>query len=121
MSLITRMLKQKAVYWGLQSSESGGVAFDSYGVPLLTSPVEINVRWEDTQEEFIDSKGTKRISSAKIFVGQDVSVGGILMLGELTDVVDETHPKENPHAGEIRSFGKVPNLRVTEYVRTVYL
>jgi len=121
MSIITRMLKQTCVYWALASSESGGLAYDDYGQPVVTDPVEIECRWEDVNEEFIDATGTKQTSRAKVYVSQDVDVGGILMLGELTDITDDDNPKENDGAWEIRKFDKLPNLRVTEFLRTAFL
>ena len=121
MGIITRMLKMKAVYWPPESSESGGDDFDDYGQPQVSDPVEIDCRWEEVSEEFLDAQGTAQISRAKVFVDRDVEVGGILMLGLLADVTDLVNPKENENAWEIRRFDKFPNLRVTEYLRTVYL
>ena len=121
MSIITRMLKQTCVYWPLASAESGGLAYDDYGQPVVTDPIEITCRWEDVNEEFLDATGTKQMSRAVVYVDRDVSLGGILMLGELTDITDEDNPKENDGAWEIRKFDKLPNFRATEYLRTAYL
>ncbi len=122
MSLITRMLKQTAVYWPLAAMESaGGDSFDNYGQPLVTDPLEISVRWEDRAEEFLDAKGARVLSNAVVFVSQDVDIGGVLMLGELTDITDADVPKENENAWEIKRFDKIPNLRNTEFLRTAYL
>lgn len=121
MSVITRMRKQKAVYWPLQSSDSAGDAFDDYGQPQWDGPIEIDCRWEDVIEEFIDASGTQQSSNAKVYVDRDVDVGGVLMLGELTDITDENNPKENDGAWEIRRFDKLPNMKATEFLRTAYL
>ena len=122
MSLITRMLKQTAVYWPLANVESaGGDAFDDYGQPLFTDPLEISVRWEDKAEEFLNAEGTRILSNAVVYVDQDVVVGGVLMLGELTDITDADVPKENENAWEIRRFDKLPNIKVTEFLRTAFL
>lgn len=110
------MLKQYAVWWPLASVE-----YDDYGQPIPTSPVEIKVRWEDVSEEFLDDKGTLQISRAKVYVDRDIKVGGVLMLGELDSGVDEDNPKENENAWEIRRVEKLPNLKVSEFLRTVYL
>ena len=115
------MLKQTAVYWPLTSIDSAGTDFDNYGQPTVTTPMEISVRWEDKAEEFLDSLGTRRLSNAVVYVSQDVDVGGILMLGELTNIVDSVDIKENPGAWEIRRFDKVPNIRATEFLRTAFL
>lgn len=122
MGIITRMLKQNAVYWPPESSESAGDDFDNYGQPQVSlSPVQITCRWEDVTEEFIDITGTRQLSRAKVYVSQDVEVGGILMLGVLADIVDATNIKENSNAWEIRRFEKLPNLKATEYLRTAVL
>jgi len=121
MGIITKMRKQTAVYWALKSIESGEVAYDNYGAPRLTDPVEISCRWEDITQEYIDPMGTRQVSHSRVYVDRDVNIGGVLMLGELTDVTDLTTPKENLGAWEIRQFEKLPNIRNTEVLLTVYL
>lgn len=121
MSLITRMQKQTAVYWPLASADSGGDDHDDYGQPVVTDPFEISCRWEYRVEEFIIADGTRHLSRAVVYVDRDVDVGGILMLGDLDDITDDDTPKENDGAWEIMRFDKSPNIRVSEYLRTVYL
>ena len=124
MSLISRMITygQKAVYWALLGADSAGVVdYDDYGQPQYTDPVEINCRWEEITIEFLDSQGTRQLSNARVYVGQDVDIGGVLMLGELADVTDDDIPKENDNAWEIRRFEKLPTLRNRETLRTVFL
>lgn len=121
MSIIKRMRKQIAVYWALASTESAGSDHDDYGQPVVTDPVEIKCRWEAKSEEFIAANGTKTTSRAVVYVDRDVDVGGILMLGELTDITDEEDPKENEGAWEIKRFDNTPNLRATEFLKTAYL
>jgi len=121
MGIITRMQKQICVYWPLASSDSGGDDFDDYGQPIVTTPIELNCRWEDVAEEFIDKNGTRQISHSKVYPDQDVDVGGILMLGTEDDITDLTNIKENDNAWEIRRFDKLPNLKATEFLRTAWL
>ncbi len=122
MSIITRMLKQKAVYWALAGVESGGEDYDEFGQPQYTVPVEVACRWETKTVEFLGPQGTQEISNAVVYVDQDVDVGGVLMLGELTDIDSSlTVPKQNEETWEIRRFEKLPNFRNTENLRTVYL
>lgn len=116
MSIITRMRRQTAVWWPEASTEQ-----DRFGQPQVTTPVQISVRWEDISEEFIDSNNTRQLSNARVYVDRDVSVGGILMLGKLTDITDAVNPKENVNAWEIRRFEKLPNINNTEQLRTVFL
>ncbi len=122
MSLIARMRKQTCVYWALLGADSAGVVnYDDYGQPQHTDPVEITVRWESVTVEFLDAQGTRQLSNAVVYSGEDLDLGGVLMLGELTDITDEDIPKENDDAWEIRRFDKLPNLRNTEILRTCYL
>ena len=122
MSIITRMRKQVCVYWGLASDESAGVAFDDYGQPILTDPVELDCRWEDVSEEFIAADGTRQFSNAKVYVEQDVDVGGVLMLGTIeADITDSSNVKENEGAWEIKRFDKLPTFKATEFLRTAFL
>ncbi len=122
MSLITRMRKQTAVYWALLGEDSAGVVdYDDHGQPQYTDPVEIECRWESVTVEFLDAQGTRQLSNAVVYPGEDLDLGGVLMLGELTDITDDDIPKENDDAWEIRKFEKLPTLRNTEILRTVYL
>ena len=122
MGIITKMLNyQTAVYWALASDESAGSDYDNFGKPNFTDPIEIKVRWEDNMVEFIAADGTQQMSTAVVYVDRDVDLGGVLMLGDLDDVTDEDNPKENENAWEIRRFDKMPKLKQTEILRTVYL
>jgi len=115
------MRKQDGVYWPLASDESGGVDFDDYGQPQWADPIPIKCRWDDAVEEFIGPDGTRELSKAKVYVDCDVDIGGVLMLGEIADIVEPVNIKENEGAWEIRGFLKNPNLRATEFLRTAIL
>jgi hypothetical protein len=114
MSIITKMLAQVAVWW------SAGPP-DSYGKPTYGEPVEINCRWEDAQEEFINANGELATSRSKVYVDRDVKAGDVLSLGTLDSGVDEDNPKQNKNAWEVRNFSKMPNMRVSEFLRVAYL
>ena len=121
MSIITRMLKQTAVYWPLAGANSGGDDFDNYGQPQVTTPVEVACRWEDKTEEFLDAQGHQQLSRAVVYVDADLDVGGILMLGDLDDITNPDNIKENEGAWEIRRFEKTPNFKATEFLRKAIL
>jgi len=121
MRIITKMLKQTCVYWALESAESAGDDYDDYGQPQQTAPVELSCRWETVTEEFLDKNGTVQLSQAKVYVGQDVDLGGVLMLGGLADITDSSYPKENEGAWEIKRFEKLPTLKADQFLRTVFL
>jgi hypothetical protein len=121
MSIISRMRKQKAVYWPLGSSETGGKDVDDYGKPVYATAVEIDCRWEDSREEFISPKGDKELSHSMVYVDRDMRVGEVLMLGTLDSVVYLTNPKKNTNAWEIRAFEKLPNFKATEFLKRAIL
>lgn len=114
MNIITRMRKQKCVYWALSSK-------NQFGEKQYDSPVEISCRWEDSSVEYLNSDGERVVSNAVVYVDRDVFVGSILMLGVLADITDYTYIKENVGAYEIQKFEKLPNFKTTEFLRTVYL
>ena len=119
MTILTKMLKQTAVYWA-----PGAGGFDDFGRPILATPVEVDCRWVDTTEEFIDPQGVRQIARSKVRVGTDVVVGGMIMLGDLTDVADPSfpaNPAESSDVFEIRSFSKVPDFKATKFLRVVYV
>lgn len=116
MALIDSMRRQTCVYWALAAESR-----DAYGDPVYIAAVELTVRWEDVLIEFVDINGTTLMSNAIVYTGVDVVPGGVLMLGELTDVTDANVPKENTGAFEIMRFDKLPNLRNTKFLRTAYL
>ena len=114
MSIITKMRKQTCVWWS-----STGV--DAYGRPTWTTPVEIDCRWEDVIQEFVNDDGEERFSRSIVYVDRDMKVGDVLKLGSLDSGIDEDNPKENDDAWEVSRFSKLPNLKNTEVLRTVFL
>jgi hypothetical protein len=115
MSLISKMRKQTAIYWEFSAN-------DEYGKPQFEEPVEIDCRWIDISEEFLDSKGNRQISNSKVYVDRDMILGSILKLGNVADMdsgVD--NPLLQDSAYQIRKIEKLPNFKATEFLRTVYL
>ena len=121
MRILTNMLRQTCVYWAPGSTESGGRDYDDYGQPMFASPTELSCRWVDIAEEVIGAQGTVEKTRSKVYVGEDVRVGGVLMLGDLDSVTDEDDPKQNDGAWSIINFSKTPTLKATEFLRVCYL
>ena len=127
MSIITKMRRQTCVYWGNPvPTGDGQYTFDA--------PVEIKCRWDATNQLFTNKDGEESVSKAIVFVDRDVDEGGYLRLGtllELEDLLDsndsnldsnsDLDPRFVPGAGMIRSFGKSPNLKATEFLRKAIL
>jgi len=112
----THSLKQTAVYWGTPVS-------DGVGGRTFADPVELDVRWEERHELFIDPQGQEKQSSAVVFIGQDVVVGGYLFLGDLDDLssAEEGDALNVSGAYEIRQFGKIPDSKGTSFLRRAWL
>jgi hypothetical protein len=114
--VFTSQLGQTAVYWGNPVNDGqGGYTFDT--------GVDIDVRWEDTQEMFIDDKGRESVSRAVVFVSRDVVVGGYLYLGALADLAsaEDGDPLAVSAAYEIRKFDKIPSVDATRFTRRAWL
>ncbi len=119
-NFIARTCTQTAVYWGTPTE-------DGYGGKNLADPVEIDCRWED-RIELISRVGARLgeefISSARVFVTQDVDEQGWLFLGDLDDLDsdEEANPKDADGAFAIERFDKSPVLRSTnKFARVAYL
>ena len=116
MTPYTDALNQTAVYWGSPTSDGiTGRTFDA--------AIEVDVRWEERQELFIDSQGQERRSRAVVFIDHDMVLGGYLFLGDLDDLSssEEADPFEIDEAYEILSYKKIPDLDGTGFVRQVWL
>lgn len=114
MSLITRMRKQKAIWW----ERSAGT--DRHGKYSFSAPVEIDCRWEDVRGEILSPTAERQMSVTTVYVDRDMSVGDRLQLGEMeSDTPD--NPMDSATSHEIQRFEKLPNLKKTEYLLTAYL
>lgn len=114
--MLENQLKQAAVYWGNPSS-------DGYGGRTFDDPVEINVRWSDRQEMFVDTQAREQVSRAVVYVATDLVIGGYLYLGALADLssAEEGDPLSISTAYEIRSISKTPDIGADRFARKVWL
>ena len=113
MSMITKMLRRDAIYF-----PPGHVG--SNGRRSTGAPQSRRCRWEQKVSQTIKQDGTFGQSTVRVFVNEDVAVGGYLALG----LLDPDNPPASPlDVGglEIMAFNKVPNLKNTEYLRTAFL
>jgi hypothetical protein len=109
------MLVQKAVYW------APSVLPDKYGRRGYETPVEIDVRWEDVAQEFVNDEGVTLLSHSVVYTSVDIEVEGVLLQGTLVGVITDA-PFDNGGAYHIRKFDKLPFLRKTNrFLRTAFL
>ena len=108
--MVTPNLPQTATYWAAGST-------DRYGKPVLSAPVQIRCRWEDSNQQVMSKKGEEIISKARVFLASDVSLDGYLLLG--TSAVGDPTPLNNAY--EIQAKTTTPDLRGLQSLTTVYL
>lgn len=117
MGIITKMRKHKAVYWA-----KTGV--DTYGDPILDTPVLIDCRWQDTVEEYMSDLDEKKLSKSKVFPDRVLTVGGYLWRAA-DDATDTTGAPGDPLASKvcyrIEQMAQIPNLRNTQILYKVML
>ncbi|MCK4858882.1 MAG: hypothetical protein KAT58_12990 [candidate division Zixibacteria bacterium] len=115
-TMLANQLKQTAVYWGNPQS-------DGYGGRTFDDAVELDVRWQDRQELFVDAQGREQISRAVAYVATDLDIGGYLYLGELADLssAEEGDPLSVSTAYEIRAISKTPDIGADRFARKVWL
>lgn len=113
MSFMTRVRKQKAVWWARSTK-------DRFGKYSFAEPVEVSCRWDDTAQEFLDYQGELQASRALVYPDRVMVPGDRLMLGELESDTP-VDPMSIRTAYEIRRFDQNPNFRATETWYTAYL
>jgi hypothetical protein len=120
---ISKMLKQKCVYWPSPTN-------DGYGGFSFADPAELSCRWEEMQQIILDSKGETITSRALVFLSQDVDIDGMLYLGTLAslnldDANDSSATWDDPRlvAGTyfIKRFQKTPSIDGVGLLRKAYL
>lgn len=103
-----RLLKENVIYWP-------PAAFDDYGQPVTTTPVDMKCHWEDISEEYLDAQGKVNISRSKVYLITEVVLGGYLMLGTVEGLPDPNVKVPYPGGpNQIRSVGNVPNVKASQ-------
>lgn len=111
---LTRNLNQTAVYWG-NPVEVGD------GSLIFDDGVEVDCRWEERQELYMDNEGNERKSQAIVHVKQDMKVGEYLYLGVDDDLDSDISNPTAVDSFEIKSFEKIPNIKGDKFIRRVFL
>jgi len=107
------MRRQKAIWWRRLGA-------DRYGSHTFATPVEIDCRWDDTTQEFVDEKAVFQASKSVAYVDRVMSVGDRLMLGAMeSDTPD--NPLSITAAYEIKRFDRNPDLKAKEFLLTAYM
>ena len=116
---LTKFFNQTAVYWG--SPVPNG-----WGGFTYADPVEVAVRWTDTQERFATAGGapgntvSEILSRSVILAETDFDVKGRMYLGALIDL-DSGQEPDYVDALTIESFSKIPDKTASQYLRKAWL
>ena len=108
MSYLTADHTDAVTYWAPEG-------FTAHGLPGFAAPVALMARWMLKNVLFRSLDGREVTSEAVVLLGQDVQIGGKLLLGTSTEL---TPPSE---AKEIRGFSRVQEIAGTGYQRKAML
>lgn len=134
MTIIKKMLKERAFYWEPIGSDENGRA-------IWETPIEIKCRWEDSAEEYMDRLGRSQTSNAMVYVDRELKEGGflwyapfvtlhfddccesLLTFDNCEPVVfgPKPDPVANQDAWEIKRVFRLPTLSARQFVRRVAL
>jgi len=99
----------KAVYWAFSG-------YDAYGEPTVTTPVELDVRWEQGLAEEITPNLQPTAVDATAWVDRDVTVGSMFRIEALVDT-----PGTADEILEVVEFQKIPDIKGRLFERVVLL
>lgn len=106
-SFIKRITKDTAVYWAAPVAATDGS--NDFG-----TPVEIKCLWKHEAVMSKDNAGTEVLSTALIYVNEDLDEQGMLYHGSLADLTtaEKNDPSKVKNASVIRIFMKTPSLHI---------
>jgi hypothetical protein len=128
--LLSTMRTMSAVYWPPLTDEQGNALPDERGRPTFDAPELLypetgdGVFWLDKGALVEAPGGFQELSKARVFVGRDLTRGGVLFKGRMEDVPQgyETDPLGiRQDAALITDFTKTPTLNPGEFVRVATL
>lgn len=117
-SVVNKFAKITMVYWRKTGS-------DSSGRPMFADPVELKVRWEDTQEENIEAGGRVVTASTYLLLSTPVTEGSWVFRGTLVSwKALPTFPKV-PTFGqggrEIIKVKETPDIKCKTFIYEAWL
>ena len=101
---------QTATYW----SPSG---VDGFGKQTFSAPQQIDVRWQERQELFVNAEGENDVSRAAVYCNQLVEKGGYLFLGSESSM----DPESVTEAFRIKALSRSPNITATRELIKAWL
>ena len=108
---IASKLIHSLTHWPVIQGEYGGT---EYGPPK-----QVEGRWRDISQLFVNARGKEEVSRAKVMVADefDIKVGDYLYFGESAAL----DPRNQVGAYQIRQYGRAADLRGNVYLKTAIL
>lgn len=110
--LETSCRNQKAVLWAANTLAA------TDGSPTVSAATEIDVRWQDVQDQITDSQSNLVEITAKVVVNIDVVIGSVLWLGALEDF-DSTLATNDFR--QMVGLKKIPDIKARHFRRVLLL
>jgi hypothetical protein len=106
--------KDVAVYWSFRKINKDGTA-------AYERAREISCRWHEKQQNIIDINGKEVVSTATIYVVEDLDPQGMIYHGRLEDLnsTEQNDPREVKDAYEFKSVMKKPDIQEVGYNRKI--
>jgi len=99
-----RKLKQKAVLWAYSGTSTNNTR---YGEVTVSSPVEINCRWEEDPKVITGPDGQPKAVDGIVYVAQEIEPGSLLRLGAKIDLPNTV----NSGIVEVISCSEIPSIK----------
>lgn len=111
----------KAVLWPVLT-KLGRIVTDSHGRPRVsTNPVELDVRWEDTETEALDPEGNTVRIDATVVVDREIVPGSLMRKGELADWTGTGSGNEDTEVMVVKTYQRVEDIKGRHVRRVVGL
>jgi hypothetical protein len=94
------------------------VGNDAYGEPIVSSPIELRVRWEDTDDEMRKPDSTLIRLAATVVVDRKVPIGSIMWKGDLDDWNGTGSSTDEIDLMQVEAYLETPDLK-NRYLRRV--
>lgn len=97
---ISKTFRQKVTIWAGETSR------DFYGNITHPAPRVVDGRWEQRNDLFIDNAGKQVVSAAVVYIGEPITQGAYVLLGESTSA----SPQSLANAFLVRAVSRTPSI-----------
>lgn len=105
---------QKALLWAKISD-------DAYGEPVVSAPVEIDVRWVTKRRQATGPDGTPIAIDATVIVNQEIAIGSIMWEGSMAEWVGTGSGEADKFLMQVMTYDETPDLKNRLRAREVSL